>query len=305
MKHFDWDDLRLFLAVARAGGLTAAAARSGASPATLGRRMTALERSLGTRLFHRRRDGYALTRTGTELLSRGLDTERAVLSIERWSAASTPPPVVRIASGSWTSAFLATHAETIAGKAPRHGLEIVTGSASVDLVRREADLGIRNRRPTTPGLAGRRLGPVAFAAYAAARAEEPHADDEAFLDADWILFRPPDTVVPSASWLERRIGRPPVLRCSDARTVLDAAAVGAGRCILPCFIGDADGRLHRISGPIADLAHDQWLVSHDEDRHNRPIRLVADRIAALIRGHRALFAGEKERAADPEDRPPG
>lgn len=308
MKHFDWNDLRLFLAVARAGGLSAAAARSGASPATLGRRMTALERSLGTRLFHRRRDGYALTQAGSELLSRGADTERAVLSIERWSAASAAPPVVRIACGSWTSAFLAAHAGTIAGTAPRLRLEIVTGSAAVDLVRREADLGIRNRRPTTPGLAGRKLGPIAFAAYAAAGSGDKRTevgDADAFLDSDWILFRPSDIEVPSAAWLERRITRQPVLRCSDARTVLDAAAAGAGRCILPCFIGDADSRLVRISGPIPELAHEQWLVSHDEDRHNRPIRVVANRIAGLVRGHRALFAGEKERAADPGDRPPG
>ena len=87
--------------------------------------------------------------------------------------------------------------------------------------------------------------------------------------------------------------------------MLDAAAAGAGRCILPCFIGDMDSRLVRISGPIPELVHDQWLVSHDEDRHTQPIRVVANRIANLVRSHRELFAGEKERAADPEDRPPG
>ena len=299
MQRLNWDDLKLFLAVARAGGLSAASARTGLSPATLGRRMTALERALGAPLFIRRRDGYDVTESGRELLSRGGIAEGAVLSIERWSAAATPPSAVRIASGAWTAAFLATHAETVAGTEPRLALKIVSGSRSVDLLRREADLGIRNRRPTTLGLAGRRLGPVAFAVYGAPRflASNPASCDERrFADVDWIVFGPPDTEIPSTSWLEHHLRRQSLLLSSDARAVLDAAAAGAGLCILPCFIGDADGRLGRASAAIPDLMHEHWLVSHDEDRHNRTIRIAANRVAKLIRGRRALFAGEKAKA---------
>ncbi len=62
--NFDWDDLRLFLAVAREGGLAAASASTGKSPPTLGRRMLALERRLGLELFERLPRGYALTDQG-------------------------------------------------------------------------------------------------------------------------------------------------------------------------------------------------------------------------------------------------
>ena len=179
MKKLDWDDLRLFLAVARAGGLSAAAAGTGSSPATLGRRMTALERAIGTRLFRRRRDGYDLTEQGRDLLARSADAESAVLSIERWSV-EAPMPAIRIAGGAWTSAFLAAHAERLAGQMPRLSIDILTGAGLVDLLRREADLGIRNRRPTTLGLAGRRLGPVTFAIYGGRRflADHPAAATE-------------------------------------------------------------------------------------------------------------------------------
>ena len=64
----DWQDLRLFLAVARHEGLTGAAKETGASPATLGRRMTSLETALNMRLFHRGASGYALTPEGGAIL---------------------------------------------------------------------------------------------------------------------------------------------------------------------------------------------------------------------------------------------
>lgn len=295
MKNLDWDDLRLFLAVARAGGLSAAVAGTGLSPATLGRRMTALERATGARLFRRRRDGYDLTEAGRDLLSRSAEAEAAMLSIERWSV-ETPLPAIRIAAGAWTGAFLAAHADTVAGTKPRLAIEILTGAGLVDLLRREADLGIRNRRPTTSGLAGRRLGPVTFALYGATQflSDNPSATTEdRWTDCDWVLLAPPDAAeIPSAAWLDRRMRRAPVLRCTDPRNVADAVAGGAGLCVLPCFVGDRDVRLSRASPPIAELDHEQWLVSHDEDRHTRSIRIAAGRIAKLIQGRRNLFAGQ-------------
>lgn len=295
------------MAVARTGGLSAASARTSLSAATLGRRMATLERALGTPLFIRRRDGYDLTAAGQELLSRGGDAEGAMLSIERWSATASPPTAVRIASGAWTGAFLAAHAEPIAGTADQSGprliLDLLSGLRSVDLLRREADLGIRNRRPTTPGLAGRRLGQVAFAVYGAPHylaANPASRNERRYAEVDWVVFGPSDTDIPSALWLARHLRREPLLRCSDPRAVLDAAIAGIGLCLLPCFIGDVDSRIERASTLIAELTHEQWLVSHDEDRHNRAIRLAANRLARLIRGERTLFSGESVTGDDTE-----
>jgi len=145
---FAWDDLRLFLDVARLGGLSAATRTTGLSAATLGRRVTALERQLGEPLFLRSQTGYALTSAGEELLMRAEEVEAAMLSLKRWKDGAIGERVVRVSAGPWTSAFLAAHVGAIWTAADRFGLELVTANHKVDIGRRHADNGIRNQRPT-------------------------------------------------------------------------------------------------------------------------------------------------------------
>ena len=284
-ETYNWDDLRLFLAVARSGGLAAAASATALSPPTLGRRMTDLERSLGLTLFARHRLGYDLTAAGRDLVAHAEAFEQQALALERWRSSRESLPVVRIAAGDWTARFLTEHAAALVEPTEGPFLEVLVGVSDSDLNRREANLGIRNRRPDRPGLAGRRLGPVEFAVFATADllARHPGADSDRRFDLpDWVVFSPTDGVTPSAAWLQRKLRATPALRCSSPRLVLDAALAGAGLCVLPCFVGDAEAGLERASDPITDLAHEQWLVSHDDDRHDPRIRSVITRITPPV-----------------------
>lgn len=84
------------------------------------------------------------------------------------------------------------------------------------------------------------------------------------------------------------------VRGNDPHSVRELVAAGAGLSVFPCFVGDLDPRLVRISGkPIVELYSEQWLVSHHEERHRPEVRRVADRIAALMKTHAALFRGER------------
>ncbi len=291
----NWDDLRLFLSVARGGGLAKAVPITQVSAPTLGRRMMSLERALGTSLFLRRRDGYDLTSAGRELLELAETLEQGALGVERWRTAADSHPVVKIAAGAWTSTFIARHMSNLIDDNDELTIEILTGIAPADLMRREANLGLRNRRPEMPGLAGRRLLRVEFAIYGEGtlvRSRPEVADERRFDVCRWIAFSPPGSKVPSAAWLDQHLFHEARLKCSTAQAVLEAALAGSGLCILPCFIGDAEPKLARASGIIAELAHDQWLVSHDDDRHNKPIRQISDRLAKLIRSHERLFSGQ-------------
>ncbi|WP_119272286.1 LysR substrate-binding domain-containing protein [Taklimakanibacter deserti] len=293
-----WDDLRLFLIVARAGGLAGAARLSGVSPPTLGRRMAALEAALGGQIFVRQRDGYVLTQRGKDLLRLAEALELNALNIDRWRVADETGSVVRIAAGAWTSAFIARHMGDLVDEGENIQIELVSGTGLADLLRREASLGLRNRRPEIPGLAGHKLTRVEFAVFGGSAYVEEKAevrDHRRFQACRWIAFSPPGPKTPSAVWLDEHLERAPILRCRSGQEVLEAAQAGLGLCVLPCFIGDARNGLIRASGIIEELGHDQWLVSHDQDRQQRHIRRISDRLRSLAKAHRRLFLGQQAR----------
>ncbi|WP_282605512.1 LysR family transcriptional regulator [Pelagibius sp. Alg239-R121] len=290
----DWDDLRLFLAVAQAGGLAGATSVTQASAPTLSRRMTHLERAFGTALFDRHQSGYDLTSAGRELLDQVRNMDLQAQSINAWRQQIDPRPVVKITAGVWTSVFIARHLNRITRGATAPRIELLTGANFLNLSRREADLGIRNQKPEQQGLARRRIGPVKFAIYGQKDYVDanPHAgDDTRFAACDWVVPSVAGTTGSSTLWLSQRLITPANLTCGTPQTVLEAAGEGAGLCVLPCFIGGADPRLTRCSDFIEELTHTQWLVSHNENRTLPHIRQVSRALYALFTKEKALFAG--------------
>jgi DNA-binding transcriptional LysR family regulator len=285
-KTISWDDLRLFLDVARLGGLSAATATTKLSAATLGRRVTALEHQIGEPLFVRAQTGYTLTAAGEELLRRAEDVEAAMMSLTRWRDGEVGNRIVRISAGSWTSDFLSSHIGALWNVDDGIRIELVTAYEKVDIGRRAADLGIRNARPAEPNLAGRQIGKIAHAIYCAPRLISGVAAG-LFVGVTGEAGN-----VASARWLQAHHGDRVGVRGNDVHSVRELVAAGAGLSVFPCFVGDSDPRLARIAAPIPDLMTEQWLVSHHEERHRPEVRRVADRIAALMKAHGALFRGE-------------
>lgn len=283
----DWADLRLFLDVARLGGLSAATATTGLSAATLGRRVTALERQIGEPLFYRSHTGYALTRTGEELLRRAEDVEAAMTSLTRWRDGTLGDRVVRISAGTWTTAFLAHHiGELWDAASDPFRLEFVTAYEKVDLGRRNADIGVRSERPTEPNLAGRLTNKVAHAIYAGRNLING-------VKAGLFVGLTGDGAeIQISRWLMAHHGDRIGLRGNDMHSVRELVAAGGGLTVLPCFAGDSDPRLVRVIPPIPELLQEQWLVTHQDERHGREIRLVLDRLGKLLKAHAALFSGD-------------
>jgi DNA-binding transcriptional LysR family regulator len=284
-----WDDLRLFLDVARLGGLTAATSTTKLSAATLGRRITSLEHQIGEPLFVRKQTGYELTPSGEELLKRAEDAEQAMLAITRWRDGNLGDKIVRISAGTWTSAFLSRHVGDIWHLDDGIRVELVTANEKVDIGRRAADLGLRAARPTEPFLAGRQIGKVAHALYAG---RVLHYGVEAGL---FVGVVGDAANLATARWLMAHHGDRIGVRGNDPHAVAELVAAGAGMSVFPCFAADSDPRLVRVAPPITELHQEQWLVSHHEDRHRPEVRRVADRIVKLMHDHAALFRGELRR----------
>lgn len=266
-----WDDLALFSAVARHGSLTAAAAQVGSSAATLSRRMKVLEGAMERALFLHGRDGYALTAEGRELLQRTERMEAAAADIEVWRSRRPGKRAVRISAGTWTSKLLARGFQDIWQPEFDWVPEFLSGELFQDIARRQIDIGIRNRRPDQPWLAGRKTGTVDFAIYAL------HASVTA-----WIGASGDRAATPTARWLESHHGDEIVTRANDAVLAVAMAKAGIGRVVLPTFMGAMIAPLMQIDEPIAELTHEQWLVCHHEGRHDPPVRHALTALAQFL-----------------------
>ena len=277
MQITDWTDFGLFAAVARAGALAGAARETGLSQATLSRRMTALEQRTGRRLFLHGKHGYAPTAEGLALLERAKKMEAAARDIAHWSAAQSGPPRVRISAGTWTSERLArTLPEYWTPNAPWTP-EFATSNQDLDIERREVDIGIRNRRPTHPWLAGKRTGTVEYAVYAASKDV-----------AGWIGPSDDTAASPSEAWTMTHHGSDLVATSNDPNIRVAMARGGVGRVILPTFAGDYMTDLIKVSEAIDALTSEEWLVCHQDTRHDPAIRAALD---ALSRGLRQPLQG--------------
>ena len=263
----DWDDLHLFLAVAREGGLSPAAKVTQRSAATLGRRMLALERAMGRELFVRHDRGYEMTSEARKLLEELTEIEARIVRLTARPDAQERP-LVKVSAGTWTTLALLEKLDEITGQPADIRLRFISAETTLDMPRREVVIGFRNRRPTEESLAGRNLSRVEFAPYARAGAPEL-----------WIKVLA-DT--PSARWLDKMLGNDAVCEVNAPRNSLDLALAGKGIALLPTFIGDGQKGLKRAGGTIPELAHDQWIVTHQDDRHLPEVRRTIDRMCRVL-----------------------
>ncbi len=266
-----WDDLALFSEVARQGSLTAAADRLGSSPATLSRRMKALEVSLGRPLFLHGRHGYALTSEGRDLLRRTERMEAAAADIAEWRDRPRGKRRVRISAGTWTAMILSRHLTEFWDASCEWVPEFLQCELDMDIARREIDIGIRNRRPDQPWLAGRKTATMHFAAYGNA----PDA-------TGWIGAAGDRSNTPSGRWTEAQHGDDIVTRANEAQLGMAMAQAGVGRMVLPTFVGDHTHGLVRLGEPIDALTSEEWLVCHHEGRHDPAIRNALTALARFL-----------------------
>ncbi len=269
MEH-SLDDYALFLAVADAGGLAGAARATGQSPPTLSRRMTALEKRIGKRLFERGQRGYRVTAAGRALADELTPLRKLQSSLHRWTSHDVKPKV-RITAGYWTSRFLARFIHRVWSPDSAWIPEFLSSNATIDIARREADIGIRNRRPDQSWLAGRITGRVDYAEYGVSASV-----------TGYLALTEGQASTPSDRWLRANRTDRIVTGGSDPRLNADLALSGLGRVIMPTFAGDDMPGLERLSPPIEEIGHEEWLVAHHDARHDRPIRAALDAMGALL-----------------------
>lgn len=291
----DWDDLRVFLTLARAGRLTEAARQLHVSHPTVARRLKALEQRIGARLFDRLPDRYALTPAGEQLLADAEAMERAADSIERRSAGlgDTAHGTVRLSAGEATAAFIARRLPRLRRNQQCIEIELVATHTLANLSRREADLLVREQVPDLASLVTRRLGRVAYAIYAGAARPTPRPESREELRLlPWAGFDEEHAYMPGQAWLQELLqGARPAIRVNDWLVLLDVVRAGAAVALLPCHLGDGDPALRRIGPPLPEVSAEQWLLVHRDLRALPRVRAVMDALVALFQEERAALEG--------------
>lgn len=299
---FDWSDARLFLSISRRGSLTAAARELRLDQTTVGRRLAALEASLGAKLFHRRRDGLALTQVGHAALPYAERMEQEALAFDEAARGrdTATAGVVRVTTlESFGSRFLAPRLPLLRRKHPALRLDLLTDNRSLNLSRREAELAVRLGKPAQEGLTTRRIGAIAYAVYGAPAYLEAPGRKRSFRELathDLLGLDDDLSFVPEARWLAKLGGAERVLRSNSVAVLEGAAAAGLGLAVLPCFIADARTDLVRVIAPSEVVVRDLWLVLHPELRAVARVRAVADFLAEAVQAAEPLLLGRGPRA---------
>ncbi|MGA9519843.1 MAG: LysR family transcriptional regulator [Myxococcaceae bacterium] len=281
--NFDWNRARAFLVTAEEGSLSAAARALGVAQPTLGRQVSALEDELGVVLFERVGRGLALTPSGLELLDhvRAMGEAAWRVSLAAGGQSQTITGTVSITANEIYSAFLLPPiVQKLRRETPGIEIQIIASNTAMDLRRREADIAIRNFRPTEPDLIATRLKDDSMRLYASTRylkrIGNPRTPQE-LSGAEFIGFDRSDVLLNALNSVGLKLTRAnfPVLTGSHL-VHWEMVKQGLGVGVAPERVGDAEPRVRRAIPGLAPLAMPVWLTTHRELRTSRRIRMVYD-----------------------------
>jgi DNA-binding transcriptional LysR family regulator len=296
MSRFDWDDLRFFLAVARAGRLTVAARRLGADHATVSRRISALEGALKAKLFERRPQGYALTEHGERLLAKAetMETQALAVSSEIGGADLALSGTIRIGTpDGFGTMFLAPRMSTLAGQYPDLEIQIVAMPRLLSLSKREADVAISLAPPKEGKIVARKLTDYKLALYATGDylARHPAVTAPEHLHAHEMIGYIDDLIfTPELDYLDEvSKGLRPRLQSSNLVAQFQATLTGAGICVLPNFMAALDPRLLPVLPEQVSIVRSFWLIVHSDLKDVARIRATMDFLVREVKAARSLF----------------
>lgn len=285
-----WDDVAVFLAVARSGSLSGAATALSLGLATVSRRLDRFEASIGRQLFVRHHSGYRLNEDGAALIERAEDVEASARALS--SGVRDIPEVagtVRLATAENLANELVLPAlPRLQSAYPNLLLHISTDIATANLRRRDADLALRMVKPDRGQLNVQKVGTMGYGLYAAAAYLDRACADLG--NQDVIAWSDDYAHLPAAKWIKRALrGRAPAVITTSLSSQVAACAAGLGVAVLPHFVA----KPRELVCLEADLGIDQpiWLVTQTDLVSSRRIRVVADFLREVVLEGRTILTG--------------
>jgi DNA-binding transcriptional LysR family regulator len=293
----NWELIRLFAIIADAGSMTKAARVSGVSQPTLSRSLKELERDIGGELFTRLPNQITLTALGEKIMGsiRAMQAASVDLAdIARVETGQGRLPL-RISATYSISQFLSAHIGECADRPElsNREIEIEPSRIALNPAHRKADILFRLRRiPDVAAARVRKVGVIAFAMYARKQAVHPVGV------IGMTASRPP----PQPQWVDdfaRQKNWPVNFRLAEFNMRHAALSSGNVTALLPCFAGDADQDLCRITGPVPELEEEIFLMVHEDTASGDVVHLLADHLTNMFMRHAALLSGRSQTVHPP------
>lgn len=285
-----WDDARIFLAVAREGSFSHAAKRLGVQHSTVSRRIRALEEKLAAPLIERKATGYKLTQAGKELEISALRIEKELISFEGaiGDHADDAAGELRItAILNMASTVLMPYFARFSAAYPKIQLNVQVTNDSIRLSEREADIAIRQTNNPGETLIGTRLTTIASAVYGSRRYCAAVRSGEAA--EKWVGV---DCCDNHRTWTKQAWPQADhTFYVDETSLTLAALKEGLGVGFLPCFLGDNDPELERFREPESQHELGLWLLYHRDLRNTKRVTLFREHMKREIEAGKLLFEG--------------
>lgn len=293
MNGFEWDDLRVFLAVQRGQSVRAASALLGVSHSTISRRLAGMETQLGTKLFVRTPNGLVPTETGFSIVGRAERIEGEVLGLEREIAGrdvglsgpiriSMPPLLAHH--------LIMPHIARFTRMYTNIEVEIIATYDLVDLSRQHADIAIRFQDEPDDYLVGRRLPEFANAVYATPKYLATHEIVGLTPTARWVGWggsRMQPNWKQVAELKNCKVGH----MASDPMTQLAAVRENLGMGFFLCLLGDRDPDLVRVPPGKTYTERQGWVLAHPDLITSERVRVCVRFLIEAFKQHKDALAG--------------
>ncbi|PJA24840.1 MAG: LysR family transcriptional regulator [Alphaproteobacteria bacterium CG_4_10_14_0_2_um_filter_63_37] len=294
-REINWEAIRIFLAVAEAGSLTAAAQTLGISQPTLSRQISALEENLGAALFERVGRGIQPTAAGLALLepARAMRTAAQHLGLAAQGQSQTLAGTVRLTASEMTATYLLPPIlAALRRDHPEIELELAVSNRIENLLERSADIAIRHAPPGQGSLIARKVGNLPLGAFAhrdyLARMGPVHPAD--FDRHTWIGYDTVDLLIRGFQQAGLKVDRSFFgLRCDDQAVGWEMARAGMGIAFTTRAVAALDSNMERVLKGWKIPPLPVWIAAHRELKQSARIRVVFD---AVVEGMGCVCGGE-------------
>lgn len=294
MKNLDWGDLSHFLAVVKAGSLSAAAKDLEVNHTTVSRRISALEEQLKAPLFERASTGWMITPLGESIVPFAEQMHESVNSVNRIVTADQTElsgTLKVTAMEMFVQRVVSVGLHDFVQQYPDIDLELILGNEVLDLGSREADIAFRGTDSPSPNVIGKRLGHFAWTAYCTPELYEQYLVEPTQVCA--ITWRSNAKAAPD--WVRHQM---PELRVRYRANTLEGmytlAKNGFGVAELPCSLGDSTPNLRRLHEVPVRKGSGLWVLSHVDLRSTARIRIFRDFMIDALENLLPLIEGRCE-----------